>query len=133
MYPSFKRITILNACLSNGIYDQNREKNKDLVLNPPFLGSIIFFKSRNIIKQTRYLSDFFSSFFFAGVFVPRVEGSWGKVRRFISCLRFSFFFLKWRSARAQIHSGSTSRDDCGRVFPDELRVGSFPDRFPYYA
>ena len=25
-----------------------------------------------------------------------------------------------------LHSGSASRDDCGRVFPDELRVSSFP-------
>ena len=32
-----------------------------------------------------------------------------------------------------IHSGSPSLDDCGRVFPDQLRVSSFPDRFPYYA
>ena len=29
-----------------------------------------------------------------------------------------------------VHSGSTSWYDCGRVFPDELRVSSFPDRFP---
>ena len=32
-----------------------------------------------------------------------------------------------------IHSGSASRDDCGRMFPDKLRVSSFPDRFPQYA
>ena len=31
------------------------------------------------------------------------------------------------------HSGSASWDDCDRVFPDELRVISFPDRFPHYA
>ena len=28
------------------------------------------------------------------------------------------------------HSGSASRDDGDRVFPDELRVSSFPDRVP---
>ena len=32
-----------------------------------------------------------------------------------------------------IHSGSASLDDCGRVYPDESRVISFPDRFPHYA
>ena len=32
-----------------------------------------------------------------------------------------------------VHSGSTSWDDCNRVFPDELRVSSFPDRFPHHA
>ena len=32
-----------------------------------------------------------------------------------------------------VHSGSASWDDCDRVLPDELRVSSFPDRFPHYA
>ena len=32
-----------------------------------------------------------------------------------------------------VHSGSTSWDHCGRMFPDRLRVSSFPDRFPHYA
>ena len=32
-----------------------------------------------------------------------------------------------------VHSGSASRDDCGRMFPDKLRVSSFPYRFPHYA
>ena len=32
-----------------------------------------------------------------------------------------------------VHSGSASWDDCKRVFPDELRVSSFPDRFRHYA
>ena len=31
-----------------------------------------------------------------------------------------------------VPSGSASCDDCGQVFPDELPVSSFPDRFPYY-
>ena len=30
-----------------------------------------------------------------------------------------------------VHSGSPSWVDCDRVFPDELRVSSFPDRFPH--
>ena len=29
-----------------------------------------------------------------------------------------------------VHSGSASWDDCDRVFPDELRVSSFPDMIP---
>ena len=32
-----------------------------------------------------------------------------------------------------VHSGSAIWDDCGRMFPDRLRVSSFPDRFPHYA
>ena len=32
-----------------------------------------------------------------------------------------------------IHSGSSSRDDCGQMFPYESRVSSFPDRFQHYA
>ena len=29
-----------------------------------------------------------------------------------------------------VHSGSANWDDCGWVFPDELQLNSFPDRFP---
>ena len=32
-----------------------------------------------------------------------------------------------------VHSGSARWDDCHRVFPDELCVSSFPDRFPHYV
>ena len=32
-----------------------------------------------------------------------------------------------------VHSGPASWDYCDRVLPDELRVSSFPDRFPHYA
>ena len=32
-----------------------------------------------------------------------------------------------------VHSGSASSHVCGRVFPDMLRVSSFPDRFPHHA
>ena len=32
-----------------------------------------------------------------------------------------------------VHSGSASWDDCGRMFPDRLRVSSFQDRFPHYV
>ena len=32
-----------------------------------------------------------------------------------------------------VHSGYASWDDCDRVFPDDLRVSLFPDRFPHYA
>ena len=49
-----------------------------------------------------------------------------------------FFFLKWRLGRAHfrpesVHSDSANWYDCGRVFPDELSVSSFSDRFPHYA
>ena len=30
-------------------------------------------------------------------------------------------------------SGSVSCDDCDRMFPEKLRVSSFPARLPYYA
>ena len=32
-----------------------------------------------------------------------------------------------------VHSGLVSWHDCGQVFPDELHVSLFPDRFPHYA
>ena len=32
-----------------------------------------------------------------------------------------------------VHNGSASSDDCDRMFPEELRVSSFPDRFPHTA
>ena len=49
-----------------------------------------------------------------------------------------FFFLVETSSRTliklsrpgSVHSGSASWDDCDRLFPDELLVSSFPDRFP---
>ena len=54
------------------------------------------------------------------------------------------FFLYWSwdwfahtnstpHARGSVHSGLASWDDCGQMFPDKLRVSSFPDRFPHYA
>ena len=54
-----------------------------------------------------------------------------------ACAFFFFFFLKWGSARAHrfhslelgsVHSGSASRDDCGRAFavPEDSCVSSFP-------
>ena len=53
-------------------------------------------------------------------------------------LCFLFFFKVEISLRTLIpfytpglvHSGSTSRDDCDRMFPYKLRVSSFPDRVP---
>ena len=32
-----------------------------------------------------------------------------------------------------VHSGSASGDDCSQMFPDRLRVSSFPDRFSHWA
>ena len=65
----------------------------------------------------------------------RVRGLWENVRQFIPRLRFFFFFLVEISSCAliplfrpgSVYTGSASWDDCDRVFPDELRVSSFPD------
>ena len=55
---------------------------------------------------------------------------------------FVFFFFKVEiSSRklislfvpGSVHSGSASRDDCGRMFAYKLRVSSFPERFPHFA
>ena len=56
-------------------------------------------------------------------------------------LYYNFFFKVEISLRklvplftpGLVHSGSASLDDCGRMFPDKLRVSSFPDRFAHYA
>ena len=58
-----------------------------------------------------------------------------------ACVFFFFFFKVEISSRTliplftpgSVHSDSASRDDCGWVCPDELRVSSFPDRFSHYA
>ena len=34
---------------------------------------------------------------------------------------------------SSVHSSPASRDDCGRTFPDKLRVSLFPDKFPHCA
>ena len=62
---------------------------------------------------------------------------------FPGCTFFFFFFCEVEiiSSRTlislfmpkSVQSGSASCDDCGRMFPDKLRVSSFPDRFPHYA
>ena len=67
---------------------------------------------------------------------------------FLACEDFGWLFdseiprlrFKWRLAPliplfrpGSVHSGSASWGDCVRVFPDELRVSSFPDRFPHSA
>ena len=77
---------------------------------------------------------------------PRLQGFWENVWRLIPRLRFFFFFflsffrveINSRSLiplfePGSVHSGSASWYDCGRMFPDMLRVSSFPDRFPHYA
>ena len=68
---------------------------------------------------------------------PRVRGFGENVRLFISRLRFFFLSQVEISSHklislfrpGSVHSGSASWDDCDQVFPDELRVSSFPDRF----
>ena len=56
---------------------------------------------------------------------------WGACSTSPSPPALFFFFLGWTLARAHstpgsIHSASASWDDCGRLFPDKLRVSSFP-------
>ena len=69
---------------------------------------------------------------------PRLRGFGENVRQFIPRLRFTFFFFQVEISLRKIiplfrpwsvHSGSGSWDDCDRMFPDKLRVSSFPDRF----
>ena len=70
---------------------------------------------------------------------PPVRGFGENVRQLIPRLRF--FFKVEISSRTliprfrpgSVYSGSASWDDCDRVFPDELRVTSFPDGFPHYV
>ena len=67
---------------------------------------------------------------------PRLRGFWGECSTIHSppTLFFFFFFKVEINSRTlipvfkteSVHSGSASRDDCGRVFPDEKRVSSFP-------
>ena len=71
-----------------------------------------------------------------------MQGFWENVQQFILCLHFFFFFFFKVEISSRtlipllrpgwVHSGSVSWDDCDWVFPDELRVSSFPDRFPHY-
>ena len=77
-----------------------------------------------------------------GGFFPRLQGFLRECSTIRSLPAFFFFFFKVEiSLRAlislfrpgSVHSGSVNRDNCDRVFPDELRVSSFPDRFPRCA
>ena len=62
---------------------------------------------------------------------------WGECSTIQSPPALIFFFKVEISLRTlipllrpgSVHSGSASLDDCDGVFPDELRVSSFPDRF----
>ena len=71
----------------------------------------------------------------------RILGEYSTIH---SRLRFFFSFLFFKVEislrtlippfrQGSVHRGSASWDDCDWVFPDELRVSSFPDRFPHYA
>ena len=74
---------------------------------------------------------------------PRLRGFGENVRLLIPRLFFfSFFFFEVEINRCtlirlfmpgSVHSGWASWDDYGRMFPDEMRVSSFPDRYPHYA
>ena len=64
---------------------------------------------------------------------PRVRRFRENVQSFILCLEISSRTLIPLVMPGSVHSGSASWDDCGRMFHDELRVSSFPDRFPHYG
>ena len=71
---------------------------------------------------------------------PRVRGLRKNIRQFNPRLPFFFFKVEISSRKliplfrpGSVHSGSASCDDYDRVFPVELRVSSFPDRFPHSA
>ena len=73
------------------------------------------------------------------LFSPRLRGFWEHVRLCIPRLHF-FFKMETRShtliplfMQGSFHSGSASWDDWALMFPDELRVSSFPGKFPHYA
>ena len=67
---------------------------------------------------------------------PHLPGFWETIWSFIPCLCFFFFFffevdissctLILLFMQRSAHSGLASWDDCGRMFPDKLCVGSFP-------
>ena len=66
---------------------------------------------------------------------------WGRKFDHSIPVQRAFFLLVEISSRTlipismagSVHSGSASLDDCDRMFPDKLRVSSFPDRFQNYA
>ena len=69
---------------------------------------------------------------------PQVRGFWENDNSFPACA--CFFKVEIRSHTViplfrpgSVHSGSASWDKCGRVFPDELRVSSFSDRFQRHS
>ena len=64
----------------------------------------------------------------------------GRIVRQIHSLHALFFKVEISSRTliplfrpGSVNSGSASSDYCDRVFPEELRVSSFPDRFQHYA
>ena len=72
---------------------------------------------------------------------PRLRVFEENVQPFIPCMHILFFFRGggeissrtitslFKFKQGSVHSGSATSDDSGRVFPDELRVRSFPVRF----
>ena len=49
------------------------------------------------------------------------------------CVEIRWSILIPLNRLGSVHSGSTNWDDCGQVFPDELLMSSFPDRFLHCA
>ena len=72
--------------------------------------------------------------------LARIWGKWSTIHFRLRFLGFFFFSVEIKSRILiplfrpwSVHSGSANWEDQGRVFPDELRVSSFPDRFPHYT
>ena len=115
-------------------------------------------KQLSVINSMSGVRDFFPSFFFLKKTVKLVKShlifcfcSWRSlffacedfgenIRPFIYRLR-SFLFEVEISSRTliphlrpgSVHSGSAGWDDRCRMFPNMLRVSSYPDRFRHYA
>ena len=71
---------------------------------------------------------------------PHMQEFQENFQQIISRLRFFFCKVEISSHMliplcrpGSAHSGSASWEDCDCMFPDELRVSSFPDRFPHYV
>ena len=118
-------VAIITAVAQQYLKMENRT-NEYLLVKPfisLFLLMIIFHWNGGGFFLTctdfrRMFNNSFSAYTFFVCFF-KVEISW---RKLIPLFR-----------PGSVHSGSASWDDCDWVCPDELRVSSFPDRFPHSA
>ena len=105
-----------------------------LSFEPPILFSSSFFFTKRVVVVVVVAAAFSS--------LARMLGECSTIH---SLTRVNFFFLIKKKKKVEISSrtliplfvpgsvdsGSASCDDCGSMFPNKLRVSSFPDRFPH--